>query len=278
MFDSLKKTFQKSFIKNIKNVKKKFSFLKWIDPFTYVDLLVMPRVNPNDNSTLSWIVYIAFAAIFAFLIYNVVGLLLGTPYPFVIVVSGSMEPEYYRGDVIILQGINGETLNAPIVELNYPSLKNVMPYEYVSTYCAGKNVVGLMPCDYFKLGVMQKKISVEDFSVQELQFINGEKVNLTQEGAIVVYYSIEQQRPIIHRVVTVLKAKDGFYVLTKGDSSKNPLLDQDAGISTYAKSIHDLQGQAIFKIPLIGYVKLILIDDPMQLIFGCHYEEGCLFP
>lgn len=263
------------------SVKKKFAFLKWLDPFTYVDLFVMPKLNPMDNKTRAWIIYIIFAALFAFLIYNGVGLLLGTQYPFMIVVSGSMEPLYHRGDIIVLQGVSSAELtasNVPVVELNAFSLKNVSPFEFVSFYCSGKNVTGLMPCDYFKLAFLNKQFSLQDFDTKELHFINGKTMQLSEYGPIVVYYSSEQHRQIVHRVIALIKAQDGLYVLTKGDSANNPLVDQDAGITAFAKHAGELQGKAIFMIPLLGYVKLILIDDPMQLLLGCSYEEGCTFP
>lgn len=252
--------------------------LKWLDPFTYVDLWVMPKLNPENHSLRSWLIYIFFAALFAFIIYNAIGLVMGTSFPLVIVLSGSMEPEYYRGDIIVLQGVNPETLNAPVIELNH-SLKNVPSYEYLQTYCSANNSPDIaLPCDHFKLQVLNRQTTLIDFSTTELHFLNGEKLSISKEGATVVYFSSQQQKPIIHRTVAVLKTLDGTYVLTKGDSPKNPLIDQEAGITFFATPVSELQGQALFKIPLLGYVKLILIDDPMQIIMGCPYEEGCILP
>src|SRR3989338_6341130 len=96
--------------KNLKNL------LKWLDPFTYVDVFVLPKINPEKKSWISWTVYLISAFAFAFLLYSLTGLILQTSFPLVIVVSGSMEPVYFRGDLIVLQGVNSDSLNAPLVE------------------------------------------------------------------------------------------------------------------------------------------------------------------
>ena len=79
--------------------------LKWLDPFTYVDLYLMPKINPKNDELTSNIVYVICAFVFAYILYNfVLALLLGTSTPLVIVYSGSMEPNLYRGDVVVLMG------------------------------------------------------------------------------------------------------------------------------------------------------------------------------
>ena len=89
--------------------------LKWLDPFTYVDLWVMPKINPNKNKAVEWIVYIVFAFIFALALYTILGLLLQTRSPMVIVLSGSMEPTMYRGDVVVLTGVAPENIKNTII-------------------------------------------------------------------------------------------------------------------------------------------------------------------
>jgi len=59
-------------------LKKLREKLKWLDPFTYVDLYLMPIINPGKKEWISMVVYIISAFIFAFLIFNGLGFLLGT--------------------------------------------------------------------------------------------------------------------------------------------------------------------------------------------------------
>ena len=96
--------------------------LKWLDPFTYVDEYVLPRVNPSGNEVINWVVYLVSAFVFAFLVYSIFGLLLDTSSPMVVVVSGSMEPTLFRGDIMILQGVDDSSINAPELSLNVPHM------------------------------------------------------------------------------------------------------------------------------------------------------------
>jgi hypothetical protein len=125
--------------------------------------------------------------------------------------------------------------------------------------------------------------------------VSGEVVTLSKENDVVVYFSKYSGKEIIHRVVVKLKAGDGIYLLTKGDSMKfNPWIDQDCEevksrdgmvlrrenscISLYPVKADSIKGKAVLKIPLIGYIKLLVFDDLRNLLFGCPYPEGCPFP
>lgn len=99
--------------------------LKWLDPFTYVDKFLMPKINPKNNEVIAWVIYLVSAFVFAFAIYTILGLLLGTNSPMVIVVSGSMEPTMYRGDVVVLHGVNPADIKAPEINTGLPSLEKV---------------------------------------------------------------------------------------------------------------------------------------------------------
>lgn len=261
-----------------KNAWQKFKDrLKWLDPFTYVDLYLMPKLNPSGNKITEWIVYIASAFVFALIFYSAAGFLLGTTTPLVVVVSGSMEPNLYRGDVILLQGVSGEQLKAPEIQLNYPTLKGIPVNSFAESFCSGSLSQDLIACDSYKQAYIQGKAGLEDFRVEKIFFDEKNILGVKKEGDIVVYNS-DRGIPVIHRAIAKLKAQDGFYILTKGDSVKNPLIDQDTSLSLYPVQVKELQGKSIFRIPLIGYVKLILFDDLSVLLFGCPYEQGCILP
>jgi len=231
---------------DLKQLREK---LKWIDPFTYVDLYLMPKVNPKENEAVSWIVYLVSAFFFAWVIYTGLGLILGTQSPMMIVVSGSMEPLYHRGDIIILQGVSAEGISGPIVELDEPSLE-------------GKELATFAEPVY--------KANSKD--IEAIAFKNGPTIPVTLDGSIVVYWSEHLQEPIVHRVVVKLKAGNNWYLLTKGDSKQNNTLDQDCGfiingrpsqdcIELYPIKIEKLQGKALFHLPFLGCAKLWILDD-----------------
>ena len=245
-------------------LKKIRSKLKWLDPFTYVDIYLMPKLNPNENEAISWIVYLACAFIFAWLIYTGLGLLLGTASPMMIVVSASMEPLYHRGDIIILHGAQANSLEGPIVESGLPSLREKELASFASlSYSGGQ--------------------------LDSISFDSGQNLGITKDGSVVVYWSTHLRKPVVHRAVAKLHAGDGWYVLTKGDSKQNSTLDQDCGlilngspekecIELYPVPLENLQGKAFFHVPIVGCVKLWLLDDLGSLLstgrLPAEYREG----
>ncbi len=261
----------------IPDIKKKLEFLKWVDPFTYVDLFIMPKLNPKKDKMVEWVVYIVSAFLFAFIIYTGLGMLFHTPSPMVIVVSGSMEPVMFRGDVVALNGKPVDEIKAQEVELNEP-ISGVPVKDYLETFCTGTLSERPMNCiDYFKLAP-ERGIFPSSFKAVKIKFSNGKAIDIGTDGDVIVYFSQRLNEPIIHRVVAKIKAKDGIFFLTKGDSINNPLLDQELGISAYAIPHSEIQGVAVLRIPLLGYVKLLIFDDLTNLIFGCKRAGGCPFP
>lgn len=238
---------------NLKEFREK---LKWLDPFTYVDLYVMPKVNPGKNEAVSWIVYLASAFFFAWAIYTALGLVLGTSAPMMIVVSGSMEPLYHRGDIIVLHGISAENLNAPEQDIALPSLRETELASFAQPVYEG---------------------SGSSKHIEAIEFNQGGYLPVTKQGDIVVYWNHYLNEPIIHRVVARLKAGDGWYILTKGDSVLNTTVDQDCGyiinglpekacIALYPVPVQDIQGKAALQIPVLGCFKLWLLDDLGSLL------------
>jgi signal peptidase I len=276
--------------------------LKWLDPFTYVDLWVMPKVNPDNNKVIETVVYVVFAFIFALALYALLGLILWTKNPLVIVVSGSMQPNLYRGDVVVMHGINPPDIKGETVEIN--------------TDLAGKTLDEFASVDY----------------AGQTMTINGQTLPLNQSGDTVVYYSDLTGVQIIHRVVANIKTPQGHYLLTKGDNqTTNQSIDQDCG-QVYAKQLHNqslvnapkqwfqlsgteycactipprnevvkgtnclvcsekpcntvqpikaeqTDGIQILRIPLLGCIKLWLLDDLVSLLAGrglpSHFNGVC---
>ncbi len=236
----------------------KRSLLEKLDPFTYVDDYVLPKVNPKNNEIINWVVYLVFSFIFAYTLYTAFGLILNTPSPLVIVVSGSMLPTLSRGDVVILQGVDGLHVSAPEVVLDgvdvgHTSLSKLATYTPDGQ--GGWNIT---------------------FNQ------TGETINVPKKGEsdIVVYNSAFKNLEIIHRAVVKIRSNGEYFVLTKGDN--NPSLDQDCGSvdeilvpgtftpqivttkscpSPYPVSLSSVRGKALVWLPWVGYVKLILVDS-----------------
>jgi signal peptidase I len=248
-------------------LEKKNSFLeklKWLDPFTYVDIL-LEYINPKKIWFVNWAVNIFFAFIFAFILYSFFGFLFGTSSPFVIVLSGSMEPTFYRGDIMAMSGANASNLKAQEIELGEEISGRALAEIATPSYSPDGNIFSII-------------------------FKNGKEIRPNKQGDIVVYYSSYRQEPIIHRAVAKIRAKDGIFLLTKGDSKANYTVDQDCGlviagtpqkpgcINLYPVNVKDIQGKVTFKIPLLGYVKLLVFDDVPVLLFGCNRLGGCPLP
>jgi signal peptidase I len=228
---------------------KKLSFLKWIDPFTYVDIFVIPRVEKFGPTVVS-IVNVLFALFFALAIYVILGLLLNTQNPVMIVYSGSMIPTLNRGDVVFLSG--GE-INAPIVKLN-------------------SEVLSISSISSIPTKMYSSRIPVSPS--QELFALKfGETIlPYTKTGDIVVYASSIAGKDIIHRAIVLIEAPDGKFIFTKGDNSNtNATFDQDCFDMEYGRRINcfyesalpvsEVKGKVVFVVPLVGCVKIWLMDN-----------------
>jgi len=230
--------------------------LKWLDPFHYVDLFVMPRLNPKNSGAVSTIIYVVSAFVFAWLAYTIAGFILHTGSPFMIVVSGSMKPLYHRGDIIMLAGANAAGIQAQGVSLPNLNLSNTPFSEFGSIRFEMQN------------GIPQAK---------KIDFPGGQAVSIEKTGSIIVYQAVPSGKPIIHRAIAKIEAKDGTFLLTKGDSEFNYTIDADCGsivngvsekacITLYPVNAAHVQGKAIFQIPVLGCAKLWVFDNLLNVI------------
>ncbi len=135
----------------------------------------------EDDSFLSWIVNVVLAfLIVKFLLYPALGLLLGTSYPVVAVVSGSMEHNSQNFDTWWEnKKIEYAEFNLQKEQFNNYKLKN-------------------------------------GFNKGDLIVLKGPK-NI-QKGDIIVFWG-QAGAPIIHRVVEIRESNDRFYYQTKGDNN-----------------------------------------------------------
>jgi signal peptidase I len=231
--------------------KENFKWLKWLDPFTYVDLYVMPIVNPKRNGLVENFVYLFFAFVFAWFLYNYVfAFLLGTSSPLVIVYSGSMEPSLYRGDIVVLSAASEVSVKS--VDVNF-ELSGVGFFDFA------KPIYGFESGRYKSVGFR----------------MNGQDFFYDRSGPVVVYYSKSYGEDIIHRAVFKFRAPDGDFVLTYGDNNQaadqecnNAMILVDNCISPSLVKVGSLKGKYLFHLPFLGYLKLIIFDEIPRLVFG----------
>jgi signal peptidase I len=175
----------------------------------------------EDDSVWSWLVNIVLAfVLIKFIVYPGLGLILGTNYPIVAVVSESMEHNMDFDDWwdenkewYIERGITKEEF------LDFP-LKN-------------------------------------GFYKGDIMILVGKKPESLNVGDVIVFKS-NKPDPIIHRVVEKWEENGRYYFKTKGDNNrdsiKNSLVDETR------ISEDRIVGKAVFKIPLLGYIKIIFVE------------------
>ena len=195
----------------------------------------------KDDSFASLLLNIFLAVILIkFVIYPVLGLVLGTGFPVVAVVSCSMQHDatncwadcYLKGQGDLNYCMNREkSLCGKIVES--------ADADYWST-CG----------DWY----VEKKISEADFKLfqQSNGFNIGDifvlrKADEIKIGDVIVYNNKEGNAPIIHRVVGI---QDGYYQ-TKGDHNSVSFSFENK----IAKE--QVYGKVLLKIPYLGWVKVI---------------------
>ncbi|MBS3061127.1 MAG: hypothetical protein J4215_00930 [Candidatus Diapherotrites archaeon] len=229
--------------------------LKWLDPFTYSDLLVK-RLGMDEVPMFRFFVEVVTAFLSAYVLYVALGFLLGTAMPIVIVVSGSMEPVLHRGDIVVLQGASASSVKAQEVAFN-GALKNR---------------------GFEEFGKVRRVIDSEGNLAFYAVEISGKEIRFDLNGDTIVYFSEFSRIPVIHRAVLKIVTQNGTFILTKGDA--NPTFDQDCGrivlgrpqfgcITPYGIDSKAVIGKQWFKIPVLGYVKLLIWDDVIELLAGC---------
>jgi signal peptidase I len=199
----------------------------------------------KDESILSWIVNIILAfVLIKFLVYPGLGLLLGTNYPIVAVVSNSME---HRTDNNAICGMN---------VLNYKNnLDNY--WKVCGSWYEDRNISKTKFSTWsFKNG----------FNTGDLMILFGKKPADIKAGDILVFMAQRpdiKADPIIHRVVNKWNKNGTYYFTTKGDH--NPTIINETIINEASINSNRVIGVAAVRIPFVGYVKILFVKLIMLL-------------
>ena len=190
----------------------------------------------DDDSVWSWLanLIIAFLLI-RFVVYPLLGLILGTSYPIVAVVSESMEHEPSLG----------------IICGQYPLQDFKYSFTQYWKFCGSW---------YEEKGITKEKFQSFPFTDG---FDKGDVIILWRPthlnvGDILIFQGSRPQ-PIIHRIVNI--NKDGSYQ-TKGDHNSNSIPGSGGELQITQDRI---LGKGLVRIPYLGWVKILFVDAVMPL-------------
>ncbi len=175
----------------------------------------------HEDSLASWLVNIVLAfVIIKFLLYPGLGLVLGTQFPVVAVVSSSME--HHPADFDAWWAANEDFYLA----------RNITRFDFL-TYP-------------FRNG----------FSKGDIMILAGVDSATVARGQVIVYWS-RKPYPIIHRFIGNNPSEPAL-LMSKGDN--NPAMVQTFDLNEYRIAPDLVVGKAILRIPYLGYVKIWAVE------------------
>ncbi|MBN2422413.1 signal peptidase I [Candidatus Woesearchaeota archaeon] len=212
----------------------------------------------EEDSIWSWLVNIVLAfVLIKFIVYPGLGFLFGTTHPVVAVVSGSMEHAYaprvnpYTGNYILNQ--DGKLIYYFCTEEHYKdksffNFKNFRNFDDFWDICGSWYENYNITKDDFKTYNFKNGFNTGDIIV-----LFGRKPEKVKTGDVIVFRG-NRPDPIIHRVVKKWDSDGKYYFQTKGDHNS------DSDISESSITEERLIGKAVFRIPLLGYIKIWFVD------------------
>ncbi|MAF98997.1 MAG: signal peptidase I [Nanoarchaeota archaeon] len=188
----------------------------------------------EDDSIWSWLLNIAIAfLLIKFLIYPGIGLILGTPFPIVAVVSESMEHGLH----------NGQLCGAHLDEFKY-SFDN-----YWKTCGPWYEQHGIT-ADQFSTFPIKNGFNKGDVII----LMSAKNVKL---GDVLVYKSSKPQ-PIIHRTVRIYEEDGQTFYQTKGDHNRASITSAPLNEARVTEDI--IVGKGVVRIPYLGWIKILFVE------------------
>ncbi|MFH1409758.1 MAG: signal peptidase I [Nanoarchaeota archaeon] len=192
----------------------------------------------DDNSVLSWIVNIVLAyVLIKFLVYPGLGLLFGTTYPIVAVVSTSME---HPGGFDAWWGEQAFCANGPCTQSGW-----------YAQYDIDRSTFEEFPLrNGFKKG--------------DIMFLLGTNSINIDVGDVIVFRRLRPDsvsgstEPIIHRVTQLEESNGQIFFQTKGDNNPNAI--RDVSINEVSINEERVVGRAVLRIPYLGWVKIGFVN------------------
>lgn len=185
-----------------------------------------------EDSLLSWIVNIILAfIIIKFLLYPGIGMVMGTRLPVVAVISPSMEhhgsfDDWWNSLTALCS--NGRCSQAEFYAEHNISLEDFKRFPLKNGFNKGDIII--------LVGVNPEKVKIGD----------------------VIVFSANTNYPVIHRVIHIYHKDNKTFFVTKGDNNQASI--ETITLNEKRVSEDQLIGKAVFRIPLLGYVKIIFTD------------------
>lgn len=189
----------------------------------------------NDDSVWSLLanVIVAFLLI-RFIAYPFLGVVMGTSYPIVAVVSESMEHGSRDG---LICGHHMDTF--PESFANY--------WEKCGQWYEDHNISKPQFAQFqFRDG----------FNTGDIIILRNARAKNLHIGDVLVFQGGKPQ-PIIHRIVRIYEEDGALYYQTKGDHNSDSIVGS-GGETQIAES--RLLGKGLFRIPYLGWVKILFVD------------------
>ncbi|MFB6100575.1 MAG: signal peptidase I [Candidatus Nanohalobium sp.] len=217
------------------------------------------NIMDGESELFEWFYFLSLALILAFGTIKTTGTVLQTDKPVVSVVSCSMYPEYQKGDILVVDGMDySEIEEGDVVIYRVPDrIDFTLNGE---SYTLEKNSPMYNTSVETSVGTVQlleAEANLKTGNDRALLSIEGEKVTVTDGGSVSVNGArLKVERisampiPVVHRVIS--KSED--HLETKGDANSGQL-DFESSVRPF-----QIHGTTMFKIPRVGAVKLLAMD------------------
>lgn len=189
----------------------------------------------KDDSIWSWLanIIVAFLVI-RYLVYPFLGIVLGTGFPIVAVVSESME-----------HGVDGGVLCGQNINQFQDSFDNY--WEVCGSW-------------YEERGISKEEFMTypfrDGFDKGDVIILSKASRDTIEKGDILVFQGSKPQ-PIIHRVVKVWEEDDQQFYQTKGDHNSDSI---QGSLGETKISEERLLGKGLVKLPYLGWLKILFVD------------------
>lgn len=200
----------------------------------------------HDDSFTSFAINIvaAFLTIF-FIVYPLLGLVLGTNFPIVAVISESMEHGLHNG-----------------------RLCDVHPQDFKESFDNYWEVCGSW---YEERGITKEQFKDfpfdQGFNKGDVIVLWGADKNNVEVGDILIFQGLLPQ-PIIHRVVKVWEEDGKQYYQTKGDHNNDSIQGSNGEEKISEERIY---GKGAVRLPYLGWVKIIFVE--LMRFFGWNIQR-----
>tara|TARA_Y100000310_G_scaffold324031_1_gene385336 strand:+ start:12270 stop:12902 length:633 start_codon:yes stop_codon:yes gene_type:complete len=188
----------------------------------------------KDESIYSWLanLFVAFLVI-RYIVYPVLGVVLGTGFPIVAVVSESMEHGPHN-NVLCGQSF-------PEMHDSFDNYWDVCGYWYEDR--------GISKTDFNKFPLS------DGFDKGDVIILWRANTNNLDVGDVLVFKGNKPQ-PIIHRIVKVVEDGGTFYQ-TKGDHNRDSI---GGGLGETKIAEDRLLGKAVIRVPYLGWMKILFVE------------------